>query len=102
MVGRPNDEADVAQEVPDEPPEHASPGDEDLCEGGNSLGKLEEPKRHRFTSEQTMLLEHVFRGTPLPPKTVILQLAERLSVRVCNVRIWFQNRRQRFRASHSG
>ena len=102
MDSCPSDEADGTQEVCDELPEEASPGDEEPREGGTSSHHLADSnERRRFTSAQKVLLEHVFRETPLPPKTVILQLAERMWVNARNIRIWFQNRRQRFRTLHA-
>ena len=84
-----------------EPPEKPLGSAESLDESGAAAAQDSFcAKRHRFSSSQMLLLDNVFSVTPLPPKTVIKELAVRLSVEVRNVRVWFRNRRQRFRASY--
>lgn len=57
-------------------------------------------KRQDFTWSQISVLEHVFETNPLPRQALINELSKRLSLTPRTTQVWFQNRRQKWRAMH--
>ena len=64
-----------------------------------------EPKKKRrsrqnFTWGQLSVLERVFETDPLPRQALLQELSNRLDITPRCVQVWFQNRRQKFKAMH--
>ena len=68
--------------------------------GAADSGEAKPRKRQDFTWSQISVLEHVFETNPLPRQALIQELSKRLSLPPRTTQVWFQNRRQKWRAMH--
>lgn len=57
-------------------------------------------ERHRFSHTDISTLEYHFQRDPFPPKALRVELGESLGTSARVIQIWFQNRRQKWRAHH--
>ena len=67
-------------------------------DGGDAKGRR---ARQKFSWSQLSVLEHVFESNPLPQHELLGELSERLGISTRCAQVWFQNRRQKFKAYHS-
>ena len=70
---------------------------------GHSGGAIEKKKRRsrqNFSWGQLSVLERVFETDPLPRQALLQELSNRLDITPRCVQVWFQNRRQKFKAMH--
>lgn len=67
--------------------------------GAGQCGRLQKSKRNRtvFTNEQLDALEHVFSSSKYLVGTERTALAAKLSLNETQVKVWFQNRRIKYR-----
>ena len=56
--------------------------------------------RSNFTWQQLSVLEKVFKTDPLPRQSLLQELASSLDLTPRVVQVWFQNRRQKYKAAH--
>lgn len=70
------------------------------AEDGALAGKKRRRSRQNFTWNQLSVLEKVFETDPLPRQALLVELSERLDITPRCVQVWFQNRRQKFKATH--
>ena len=62
--------------------------------------KKKRRSRQNFSWSQLSVLERVFETDPLPRQALLLELSSRLDITPRCVQVWFQNRRQKFKAMH--
>lgn len=71
---------------------------EEPLSGFSSEGDgVEYHRRVRFTTEQLLTLEEVYKRTEKPPRQIKEQLARDFSTTYKRIQVWFQNRRARQR-----
>jgi len=63
-------------------------------------GQKRRRNRQSFNRSQVSMLEHIFTNTPMPRQALLNELSQRLDIPPRSVRVWFQNRRQRWKAMH--
>ncbi|NXM81568.1 NKX12 protein, partial [Oenanthe oenanthe] len=85
------------------PPARAAPG-RSIPRGGSAEPGCGKPRRARtaFTYEQLVALENKFRATRYLSVCERLSLALSLSLTETQVKIWFQNRRTKWKKQHPG
>ena len=71
-------------------------GDDDDATAGQKRRR----NRQSFNRSQVSMLEHIFVNTPMPRQALLNELSGRLDIPARSVRVWFQNRRQRWKAAH--
>ena len=69
---------------------------------GPGYGEAAKKRRTRsnFSWQQLSVLEKVFETDPLPRQALLLELANSLELAPRVVQVWFQNRRQKWKATH--
>ena len=80
-------------------PAWSSPLGEERDDGGGGE-KKKRRSRQNFSWSQLSVLERVFETDPLPRQALLLELSNRLDITPRCVQVWFQNRRQKFKAMH--
>ena len=91
----------MAALAPSTPPMPAwsPPSSEERDDGGGGE-KKKRRSRQNFSWSQLSVLERVFETDPLPRQALLLELSNRLDITPRCVQVWFQNRRQKFKAMH--
>ena len=79
------------------PPEGDESPEGDAEAGGDTKKKR---SRQNFTWGQLSVLEQVFEAEPLPRQALLQELSNRLNITPRCAQVWFQNRRQKFKAMH--
>jgi len=72
-------------------------GEEDEATAGQKRRR----NRQSFNRSQVSMLEHIFNNTPMPRQALLNELSQRLDIPPRSVRVWFQNRRQRWKQMHT-
>lgn len=91
------------RDEPDFPDQYKLPDDDD-SESSDGGGKMSKPRRARtaFTYEQLVALENKFKTTRYLSVCERLNLALSLSLTETQVKIWFQNRRTKWKKQNPG
>ena len=76
------------------------PDDDDEGPPETAAEKKKRRSRQNFSWTQLSVLERVFETDPLPRQCLLLELSNRLDITPRCVQVWFQNRRQKFKAMH--
>mmetsp|Transcript_9897 Transcript_9897/g.24507 ORF Transcript_9897/g.24507 Transcript_9897/m.24507 type:complete len:456 (+) Transcript_9897:164-1531(+) len=84
--------------MPENVDERHSEENEDMVED-KSNPKSHKRNRQNFTWRQVSVLEQVFETDPLPWPALRVELANRLGITPRCVQVWFQNRRQKWKAT---